>query len=78
MEAAESYVQGHPKLCDESAAIQGYLPRPCLKKREEKKKKKERKISYENNAHDTTSIYSMPNSILKCMLAQKMVEMERP
>lgn len=44
-------------------------------KRERRKKKK---ISYENNAHDTTSIYSMPNSILKCMLAQKMVEMERP
>lgn len=51
---------------------------PASKRERRKKKKKERKISYENNAHDTTSIYSMPNSILKCMLAQKMVEMERP
>lgn len=77
METAESYVQGHPKLRDESEASQGYLPRPCLKKREKKRKRK-RKISYETNAHGTMSIYSMPNSILKCMLEHNMVEMETP
>lgn len=49
---------------------------PALK-REEKKKRK-RKISYKTNTHGTMPICSMPNSILKCMLEQNMVEMETP